>query len=140
MTTKNLRKYQAKLDTPVIGVVGFMNSTKKEKSSLPTLKALNDIYIIEEEPVETVYDTGVSAIVTEAIKSKKLFIPDAYKDFAEKYPCRGNVIAKGNKCKYDIKVGDKVVYARLGVQRYQHDGKTLCDVRECDLHGIFEPS
>ena len=110
------------------------------QSSKFTLKAINDIYIIEEDPVETSYDTGVSAEVTEAIKSRRLIIPDAYSDFAEKYPCRGTVIAKGNKCKYDIKVGDKVVYARLGVQRYQFNGKTLCDVRECDLHGIYEPS
>lgn len=109
------------------------------KSRKFNLKALNDIYIIEEDPVETVYDTGIKAEVTEAIKSGRLFIPEAYKNFAEKYPCKGTVISKGEKCKYEIRVGDKVIYARLGVQRYQLDGKILCDVREADIHGILEP-
>ena len=111
--------------------------TSVGRSSKFILKAINDIYIIEEDPIETVYDTGLKAEVTEAIKSKKLFIPDAYSDYVNKYPCRGKVISKGNKCREDIKVGDKVIYARLGVQRYQLGEKNLCDVRECDIHGVL---
>ena len=109
---------------------------KKGKSEKSGLRAINDIYIIEEEPVETVYETGLTSAVTDAIKEKRLFIPDAYKDFAEKYPCRGKVIAKGSKCKEAIEVGDRVIYARLGVQRYTHNTKMLCDVRECDIHAV----
>ncbi len=103
-----------------------------------TLKALNDIYIIEEEPVETSYETGTTTEVTDALKEGKLFIPDAYKDFAEKFPCRGKVIAKGSKCKADINLGDRVLYARLGVQRLIHKGQNICVVRECDIHAILE--
>ncbi len=102
------------------------------------LRALNDIYIIEEEPVESSYDTGLKPEVSTAIKEKRLFIPEAYKNFAEKYPCRGKVISKGDKTKYDVPVGSTVIYARLGVQRYQMNGRTLCDVRECDVHAVLE--
>jgi co-chaperonin GroES (HSP10) len=115
-----------------------MKKATSKKSGLQDIKALNDIVIVHENPVETSYDTGVSATVTNAIKSGVLVIPDAYKDFSEKFPCQGKVIAVGSKCKSGVKVGDEVIYARMGVQRYVLNGKTLCDVRECDIHGILE--
>ena len=115
-------------------------ATTVAQSSKSTLKAINDIYIVLEDPVETAYDTGVSADVTEAIKSGKLIIPEKWQDFSQKYPCKGIVISRGDKCKYPIEVGDRIIYARLGVQRYQIDGKTLCDVRESDIHGTIESS
>lgn len=115
-------------------------ATTAGRSLKSTLRAINDIYIIEEDPVETTYETGLSSAVTDAIKSKKLVIPDAYKNYSEKYPCRGTIISAGDKTKYKLKVGDRVIYARLGVQRYQHEGKTLCDVREADIHGVIESS
>ena len=116
-------------------------ATTAGQSLKSTLRAINDIYIIEEFPVETTYETGCSAAVTDAIKDGRLVIPEAYKNFAEKYPCRGRVLSKGDKCRYkDIKVGDEVVYARLGVQRYDFNGKMVCSVREDDLHGTVESS
>ena len=108
------------------------------QSSKSTLKAINDIYIIEEDPIETSYESGVSSEVTEALKSGRLFIPDAYSNFTEKYPCRGTVVAAGDKVKYHIPLGAKVVYARMGVQRYQLNGKNLCTIRECDIHYVIE--
>lgn len=109
----------------------------KSKQSKSSLKATNDIYIIEEDSIETSYDTGVSKEVMDAVKSSKLVIPEAYKNWSEKFPCRGIVLSKGNLCKLPVKEGDRVIYARLGVQRYQFDGKNLCSVREPDIHAII---
>lgn len=111
---------------------------KKAKSQKSSLKAINDIVIVEEDAIETSYDSGVSSTVSDAIKSGKLVIPDAYKNFSEKYPCKGTIVSVGNKCKYALSPGDRIIYARLGVQRYEHNGKMMCDVRECDIHGFIE--
>ena len=109
---------------------------KKAKSRLTGLRALNDIYIIEEDPVSTVVETdsGLTPDVVDAVKSGMIILPDKFDSFANKFPCTGKIISKGEKCCYPLKVGSRVGYARLGVQRYKLDGKTLCDVRESDLH------
>ena len=113
---------------------------KKAKLKSIGLRALNDIYIIEEDPIETIVenDSGLTPEVVDALKSEKLIIPDKFSSFAQKYPCTGTVIAKGDKTKYKICVGSKIGYARLGVQRYKFQGKTMCDVREKDIHYLIE--
>lgn len=110
-----------------------LKGSKKQK-----LLAFNDIYIVMEDPLETVYDTGLKKSTTDAIKSGLIILPDSLKNFSEKYPCRGTVISKGEKTRYPIKVGDKIVYARMGVQRYEFHGDMVCDVRECDIHALLE--
>lgn len=87
------------------------------------LKALNDIIILEEDKM-TEYQGS-------------LVIPDAYEYYAKKFPCTGKVVGVGPKTKLGLKVGDHVVFARHGVQRYEYDGVELCDVRERDLHAIL---
>lgn len=113
-----------------------MKKAKWKSAGLKVLKALNDIYIIEEDPLETFTESGsgLTPAVVDMIRAGKLIIPDKFSSFAEKFPCTGKVIAKGAKAKLPIKVGSRVGYARLGVQRYKLDGRTLCDVRERDLH------
>jgi len=141
-TEKKWNRSQSPTDTPATGAAGSSESTMEE-SRKPGLKALsehvvalNDIYIIEEDPIETIMenDSGLTADVVDALKSKTLIIPDAYSSFAEKYPCTGTIVSVGPKTKLGMKPGERVGYARLGVQRYKLNGKTLCDVRECDLH------
>lgn len=102
------------------------------------IRAFNNFYIVEEEAIENCYDAGMSKETLEAVKSGLIVLPDIAKNFMEKYPCRGKVISKGEACKFDIKVGDRVIYARLGVQRYEFEGKILCDVRECDIHAVID--
>lgn len=103
------------------------------------LKAINDIYIIEEDPIETSYDTGVSAEVTEALKEGKLIIPDKYKDFAEKFPYKGVIISKGDKCvRTELKIGSRVMFPRIGPMRYEFEGKTFVNIKEQDIHGTLE--
>lgn len=96
---------------------------KKDFGKKSVLKALNDIYIIKEDPMTEYKGT--------------LVIPDAYEFWAKKYPCTGRVVSAGNKTKYGLAIGTRVVYGRLGVQRYEHDGQEYCDVRESDLHAVI---
>ena len=96
---------------------------KKDKLSKCGLRALNDMYIIEEDKM-TEYQGS-------------MVIPEAYEFFAKKFPCTGHILSVGDKTKYKLPVGTHVIYARHGVQRYTHEGKELCDVRERDLHCVL---
>ena len=113
-----------------------------KKAKLPkfNLKALNDIYIIEEDPldVQVASDSGLTKDVASAIKEKRLIIPDAYQDFAVKFPCTGKVMYRGDDTKYNIKIRSRVIFARLGGQRYEIEGKKYINVRECDIHAVLE--
>lgn len=110
---------------------------KKEQSRKFGLKALNDRYIIKEDPITWEADkrSGLTNEVVEALKGSRLYLPDIGEDFARKYPCTGIVLSKGESCKFNIQVGEHVAYARLGVQRFKWEGEDLCVVVEHDLHG-----
>ena len=108
--------------TPATGAERFIESVKALSLSLG-LRALNDIYIILEDKMEQYEGT--------------LIIPDAYEFFAKKFPCTGTILSMGAKTRFGLKVGERVVFARLGVQRYKVNGVDLCDVREADLHGTI---
>lgn len=101
------------------------------------LKALNDIYLIKEDPITWEADkgSGLTTDVVKALKESRLYLPDIGEDFAKKFPCTGIVLSKGSKCKFEIKEGTKVSYARLGVQRFIWEKEAICAVREADLHG-----
>ena len=108
----------------------------KRKSGI---KALNDFYVIEEDPIEATVDTasGLTQEVVNALTSKKLFMPDQGKYYLEKFPFRGTVIAKGDKLKYDIPLSSKVMFARLGGQRWVENDKQYISIRERDIHAII---
>lgn len=143
MTAKNLKKSRGKSATPATPVARSMPSKTATPVSAPSklsFRALNDIYIIEEDAIETT-DTGLSKEVESAIKESKLIIPDAYQDYTQKFPCTGIVISKGEHTKSsEVKVGTRVMFARLGVQRYKIDGRNLCNCLESDLHAILHRS
>ena|SRR3990167_6948245 len=111
---------------------------KKVKLKKFGLKALNDVLIIKEDPVNWEYDkrSGLTEDVVEALKSSKLYVPETAEDYVKKFPCTGIVLSVGSKCKLGIKAGDHVAYARLGVQRFKWEGESVCVVREADLHGL----
>lgn len=96
---------------------------KKVKSTKLGLRALNNIVIVEEDKM-TEYQGSI-------------VIPDAYEYFAKKYPCTGHILAVGDKVRSDIKVGDHIIFARHGVQRYDYEGRQLCDIRESDIHAVL---
>lgn len=112
---------------------------KKERKKFG-LKALNDVYIIKEDLIDWEIDkgSGLTPQVVAALKSSLLVLPDIGEDFAKKYPCTGIVLSKGPKCKLEVHIGEKVAYARFGVQRFKWENEDLCVVRECDLHGVKE--
>lgn len=111
--------------------------TKKEKSQ-SGLKALNDICIIEEFPIEAQHDTasGFTSDVVSAIKSGTLVIPDIAQYALEKFPLKGKVLSVGNRVQ-SIKAGDVVLFARLGGMRWQDGDKQMIAIRECDIHALF---
>lgn len=125
--------------THATGVGEYLSMTKKVKKSVG-LKAINDFVIVEEEPIQIEHDrdSGLTSEVVSAIKEGNLIIPDAYQDFAEKFPCRGKVISVGPNCHNGVKVGDKIIFARLGVQRIQDKGKVIVIVRGEDIHAVIE--
>lgn len=141
MTAKNLKKSPVKRGGRVTSVArSGVSSTKPMAVSPPStssLQALNDVYIIEEDPIRFV-DSGLSSAVEEALRGSRLFIPEAHQNFAEKYPCTGKILAKGPEAKYaQLQIGTHVMFARLGVQRWKLNGKTLCNCKEGEIHGII---
>lgn len=141
MTAKNLKKSRANHGGRAIRAarsgVSSMKLTGESAPSKLSLVALNDIYIIEEDPLG-INETGLSGSVESAIRRGALVIPEAYQDFATKFPCTGKVIAKGPQTKYtEIQIGTHVMFARLGVQRWKVNGKTICNCKEGELHGII---
>jgi len=102
-------------------------------TSSSTLQVLNDLYLVEEDEMAL----DATGDVYDAIKAGTLHIPDAYKAFYEKVPYTGTVVAKGDKVKYDVPIGSKVMYGKFACQRFTHNGKRLLIVKEKDLHGII---
>lgn len=105
-----------------------------QQPSQSILQVLNDLYLVEED--EMMVDSA-SKDVTKAIEEGKLHIPEAYKAFYEKVPYTGTVIAKGDKLKYQIPLGSKIMYGKYSCQRFQHGDRRLLIVKERDVHGII---
>lgn len=74
------------------------------------LRPLNDSIILEPEPEEYV---DVSPEVEKALKEGKILLPEKYETFFKKVAMRGTVISCGDKCRYNWKYGDKVIYGRF---------------------------
>ena len=129
------------IDIPVTTVALSGKSQKKKGRSdvsKLSLKAIRDIVIIEEDPIEQIVDSesGLTPEVIDALKTNRLVIPDKYEAFASKFPCTGKVISTGEKC-YHVEEGDRVIFARMGGQRTKLDGVTYVTIREKDVHAII---
>ena len=111
---------------------------KKVKSVRLSLKAINDIYIIKEDPIAIEQDdrSGLTKDVVEAIKGGKLFTPQTMDDYVNKYPCVGEITAKGDRTRQDIKVGDRVMWTRFGAMRTKVSGEEFVFLREHDIIAI----
>jgi len=147
-TTMKWKRSQHVTDSHATGVVASTES-KMEKSSKPGSKDLSDSpfglkmvgkkVLVKEEPLELTPDvgTGLTPEVVEMIKGGKLCLPDEGKYALEKFPFKGTVLSVGGQCK-QIKVGDRVHFARLGVQRFQFKGEQFLVMHEDDVHGTYE--
>jgi len=111
---------------------------KKVKSAKCNLKAINDIYIVKEDPIDIAGDnaSGLTKDVVKALKDKTLFTPETAEFYVNKYPCVGEIIAKGDRTRLDIRIGDRVRVAPFGCVRTSHDGKDIMFVREHDILAI----
>ena len=120
MTKKSSKKSQGKSATPVIGVGQSTKSMKKEKSSSPTLKVLNDRVLILPQKDEVV--EGASAEVLEALKSEKLVLSEEGRAAYFKRPQWGTIVSWGDRCFYKWEVGQKVAFARDGWAKLTFEG------------------
>ena len=117
-----------------------MKKASLKKPGSTALKALNDIYILEEEPLDYEVDTpsGLSKDVVDMVRKGLLAIPESAEFYAKKYPCIGKVISHGDGVRYAVEPGTRVLFARHGVQRDQIGGKDYVFVRECDIHAVLD--
>lgn len=133
--------------TLATGAGGF-TELKTERSSKPGLRVSSDSpyclkvigrkVLVEEEPIELTPDvgTGLTQEVVKMISEGKLVVPEDAKYAVEKFPFKGTVLSVGERCKH-IKVGDRIHFARGGVQRFQHEGKQFLVMHEEDVHGTY---
>ena len=112
---------------------------KKATSKKLGLRALNDCVIIEEDPIELTQDkgSGLTKEVVEAIKDSRLVIPETTEFYANKFPFRGTIVAMGPLVK-GLEIGDRVMFARLGGQRWAHNEKQMITIREIDIHAVLD--
>ena len=119
-----------------------VTSQKVGLKASSNLKVLNDICLIEEDPIDYEVDkpSGLSKEVVDMIRQGILFIPQVAEFYAKKYPCTGKLIASGPKCKNAIPLGSRVLFARQGGVRDKINGKDYVIIRECDIHAILDRS
>ena len=94
-----------------------------------SLKPLGDRVVVE--PIEQEEITAGGIVLPETAKEK---------------PQEGNILAVGPGARdedgdyipMDVKVGDKVLYAKYGGTEFKVDGKKLLILRESDLLAIVE--
>lgn len=84
----------------------------------------------------------VEAIEQEEVTSSGLYIPET----AKEKPQQGNVLAvgpgrtdeNGKVIKMDVKVGDKVLFAKYAGTEVKLEGKKLLIMKEADILGVIE--
>ena len=94
-----------------------------------SLKPLGDRVVVE--PIEQEEVTAGGIVLPETAKEK---------------PQQGNIVAAGpgardedgKRIEMDVKVGDKVLYAKYAGTEFKMDGKKLLILRESDLLAIIE--
>jgi len=94
-----------------------------------SLKPLGDRLVVE--PIEQEEVTAGGIVLPETAKEK---------------PQQGKVLAagpgarddEGKRIAMDVKVGDKVLYAKYGGTEFKMDGKKLLILRESDLLAVIE--
>lgn len=132
--------------TPVTGAEESTSSSMersrshglKDSDSPYQLKMIGHKVLMEEEPMEAVPDakSGLTKEVCEAISEGRLVLSDQSEYALYKYPFKGTVLSVGERCKY-VKVGDRVHFAPLGVQRFEFRGKQFLITHESDVHGTY---
>lgn len=101
---------------------------------------LGEKVLMEEEPIELTPDikSNITQGVCDLIESGKIILPDDGKFMISKFPYRGTVLSVGSRCR-EVKVGDRIHFAPMGVHRFEFEGKQYLISHERDVHGIYAP-
>lgn len=93
-----------------------------------SLRPLNDAIIIDPDPEEFASgdDPEIDRIVAEGV----IKIPEKYMGYFKKSPMRGTVISCGDKCRYDWKTGDRIVFGRFCGAPFPFKDKKYRVIRE----------
>ena len=102
------------------------------------LQVIGNKVLVEEEPMVPTPDagSGLTQEVCDALASGKLVLADESEFALIKYPYKGTVLSVGERCKH-VKVGDRIQFAHLGVQRFPFEGKQYLIMHEDDVHGNY---
>ena len=116
-------------------------ATTVAQSSKSTLRAINDIVIIEEDPIdyETDKPSGLTKEVVESLKAGTLVTPDIAEYYVKKWPCTGTIISFGSRCKNKdiLEVGMRVSFPKEGVCRETIEGTKYVFIRDDSIHAIL---
>lgn len=112
----------------------------KDSDSPLRLQMIGDKVLVEEEPLEHTIDdaSGLTESVVSSIKSGLIVLSDESKYAVMKYPFKGTVLSVGERV-FSIKVGDRIHFAPLGVQRFRFNGKQYLVMHKDDVHGKYAP-
>lgn len=109
----------------------------KVTEKLP-LRVLGENCLVEEFPIAPQVDkaSGLTKDVVDSIASGTLVIPETAQYALEKFPFQGKVIATGKDVK-EVKVGDTVLFAKLGGMRWEENGKQVIAIAESHIIAIL---
>lgn len=84
------------------------------------IKTWGDRVLIKPDPVKSAYQSDV------------LMFPDILKDFDGDLPRTGKIIDLGPKCTKNVRVGQRVMFAKFGVNNFEYNGEkyTMCLERD----------
>lgn len=99
------------------------------------LRPLNDNIIIEPDPDLEAVDNNLA--VVNAVKSGLIVLPD--KNSVMKSSNTGTVVSWGSRCHYKWKTGDKIMFARFGGAKFEHQGKKYRMIKEWEVLVIYDP-
>lgn len=83
-----------------------------------TLKSFGDCYLIEADPIKKTYEGA-------------LVLPDAHSQWDEWRS--GKIVAKGEKCKLDLKVGDRITAIKYQGAKFKYGDKEYISMREREV-------
>lgn len=98
------------------------------------LRPLNDNVIIEQDPDMEAVDNDVRTV--NALKSKLIVLPE--KNSVMKSSNTGTIMSWGSRCHYKWKTGQRIMFARFGGAKFNHEGKEYRMLKEWELLAIFE--
>lgn len=93
------------------------------------LKVLNDFLLIKPDEREFVDENPE---VVRILKEGLIVLPEAYEGAFNKSPMRGEIAAFGDNCRYEHKIGEKIIFARFSGTNLEQNGSKFILIKEQD--------